>query len=534
MVWNQHMNRAFAVLSFVAITASAQSTTEQPRFDVASVQRSAPATNPYTVASGGVQRGERYELRKATMVDLIRIAWDVDPNFVFGGPNWLEFDQFDIAAKAPAGTPPSKDRLMLQSLLADRFGLIVHNDTRPMPSFVLTEGKSNPNLRRAEGEGNGGCNFVPQPTGSTFNVYSCRNLTMAAFAQRLRALAGDYLPEPVIDGTELDGSWDFDLRWNGRARLLPPGTPRVTIFDAVKKDLGLTLTLKDSPRPVLVVDRVNEQPTPDLPETAKRLPKEEVAFEVADLKPSRPDESTVMQQTRGGGLEVRAVPLGNLITTAWDLDQGHPEKISGLPNWVQSAKFDINAKAPASANAMPILGSGYIDDEGLLMLKNLLIERFQIKWHYENRMVTAWSLVAVKPKLGRSDTSKRATCGKGKVVDNDPRDTNPLLSVLFVCENVTMAQFVSRLQSLDPADFAYPVEDATGLKGYWDFRLSFTPTFVLRNAVRQAGDGAASDPTGGISIQDAMVKQLGLKLEQRKRVLPVVVIDHIEERPTGN
>ena len=119
-------------------------------------------------------------------------------------------------------------------------------------------------------------------------------------------------------------------------------------------------------------------------------------------------------------------------------------------------------------------------------------------------------------------------------MDNDPRDSNPLLSSLFVCRNATMAQFVSRLQSLDPFDFSYPVEDATGLKGSWDFRLSFTPTFVLRNVVRETGDGRAPDPTGGVSIQDAMVNQLGLKLEQRKRMLPVVVIDHIEEKPTGN
>ena len=172
---------------------------------------------------------------------------------------------------------------------------------------------------------------MPQPTGSTFNIYSCRNVTMPVFAQRLRALAGDYLVEPVIDGTQLEGSWDLDLRWNGRARVLPPGTERVTIFDAVQKDLGLILMLKDSARSVLVVDRVNEQPTPDAPGTAQKLPQEEVAFEVADLKPSRPGESAVMQQTRGGGLEVRAVPLGNLITAAWDIDQGHPERISGFP-----------------------------------------------------------------------------------------------------------------------------------------------------------------------------------------------------------
>jgi uncharacterized protein (TIGR03435 family) len=525
-----------AACSLLIVTTSAQNTAEHPWFEVASVQHTATGANPYSFVSGGVQRGERYELRKVTMLDMIRIAWDVNPDTVFGGPDWLEFDQFDIAAKASAGTPPSTIRLMLQSLLADRFGLVLQRDTRPMPSFVLTRRTNNPNLQSSEGRGESGCNYVPQPSGSTFNVYSCRNITMGAFAQRLGALAGDYLVEPVVDGTQLEGTWDFDLRWHGRARVLPPGTERTTIFDAVRKDLGLNLTLKDSPQPVLVVDRVNEQPTPDPPGTAERLPKREVAFEVSDLKPSGPGERSVMQQTRGGGVEIHAVPLRSLMTAAWDIDQGHPERISGLPNWAQSAKFDINAKAPANANAMPILGSGYIDDEGLLMLRNLLIERFQIKWHYENRMVTAWSLVAVKPKLAKGDTSKRATCGKGKIVDNDLRDSNPVLSVLFVCQNATMAQFVSRLQSLDPSDFSYPVEDATDLKGSWDFRLNFTPTWLLNinNVVPKPGDDSAPDPTGGISIQDAIVRQLGLKLEQRKRMLPVVVIDRIEEKPLGN
>ena len=76
------------------------------------------AMNPYTLISGGVLRGTRYDLRKATMLDLIRIAYDVNPEMVVGWPNWLEFDRFDIAAKAPANTSPATLHLMLQSLLA--------------------------------------------------------------------------------------------------------------------------------------------------------------------------------------------------------------------------------------------------------------------------------------------------------------------------------------------------------------------------------------------------------------------------------
>jgi hypothetical protein len=110
---NQCTKRIVAGLSVVVFTASAQTTAEHPHFEVARVQRSATATNPFTVISGGVLRGERYESSKASVLDMIRIAWDVDPDIVSGGPDWLEFDRFDIAAKAPAGTPPSTVRLML-------------------------------------------------------------------------------------------------------------------------------------------------------------------------------------------------------------------------------------------------------------------------------------------------------------------------------------------------------------------------------------------------------------------------------------
>lgn len=75
-------------------------------FEAADVQASQRATNPYTYASGGVLRGGRYDLRKVTMLDLIKTAWGVDPDTVFGGPNWLELDRFDVSATAPPEAPP--------------------------------------------------------------------------------------------------------------------------------------------------------------------------------------------------------------------------------------------------------------------------------------------------------------------------------------------------------------------------------------------------------------------------------------------
>jgi len=71
------------------------------------------------------------------MVDLIRTAYGVDPEKVVGGPHWVEFDRFDVIAPAPSNMPPETLKLMLQALLADRFKLVVHNDTQPISGFVL-------------------------------------------------------------------------------------------------------------------------------------------------------------------------------------------------------------------------------------------------------------------------------------------------------------------------------------------------------------------------------------------------------------
>jgi uncharacterized protein (TIGR03435 family) len=74
----------------------------------------------------GVLRDGRYDVRRATMLGLIETAYGLDADKVFGGPSWLDWDQFDVAAKAPSTTSPETVKLMLQTLLADRFKLVAH------------------------------------------------------------------------------------------------------------------------------------------------------------------------------------------------------------------------------------------------------------------------------------------------------------------------------------------------------------------------------------------------------------------------
>jgi len=84
-------------------------------------------------------------------------------------------------------------------------------------------------------------------------------------------------------------------------------------------------------------------------------------------------------------------------------------------------------------------------------------------------------------------------------------------------------------------DLPHPVFDSTGLEGAWDFALTWTPQVLAKAAdVAPAAGAAASDPMGGLTLSEALEKQLGLRLEIEKRPVSVLVIDHIERKPTDN
>src|SRR6478672_677580 len=113
-------------VALVSVPVLGQSPADPKAFDVASIQVS---TRPNPGMRGGILRGDRYELRNATMVDLIRTAYGVQPERISGGPSWLEWSRWDIAAVAPEGTPPAQLQGMLKTLLAERFKLVAREDT---------------------------------------------------------------------------------------------------------------------------------------------------------------------------------------------------------------------------------------------------------------------------------------------------------------------------------------------------------------------------------------------------------------------
>jgi uncharacterized protein (TIGR03435 family) len=546
--------RAFSCMALIIVLSAAAF---GQTFEISDVHVSPRSTQ---VAMRTRTRPGRYELHNATMLDLIRTAHGYDSDKILGGPNWLEYDRFDVIAKIPSKPPDAETlKLMLQDLLADRFKLVVRKETQPVSGLVLSQGKGKPKMKESDGKGETGCMSQPPPPppppspvvlNLPIAAYSCHNMTMEAFAASLKNIGAGYVTNAVVNSTGLQGTWDFDLKFTqGFVIQLVGSTDAVTLSDAIDKQLGLKLEEKKIPTPVLIVEKANEMPTDNSPEVAKELPPARaMEFDVADIKPSAPITAANIQllgQNQpgffpGGRVNLPRFPLMLAIQWGWNLVSN--DDIIDPPKWLSSTNFDIIAKAPSEVS--PVIGNAALQDLGP-MLQALLIDRFKMKAHFEDRQVNAYTLVAAKPKLKKADPNTRTSCKTANArpaAQATPFGGIGLPARTVTCQNMTMAQFADQLQILAQNYVHYPVTDSTGLEGAWDFSFTYSPINPTQIAgLRGApppGAGpdapAASDPVGGTSLFDTFEKQLGLKLEIQKRKYPGLVIDHIEEKPTEN
>lgn len=482
------------------------------------------------------------------MVDLISTAYGVDGDKVYGGPNWLEMDRFDVTGKLAPGSTADRQKVMLQTLLAERFHLIAHPDTKPMPAYLMTASK-HVLLKDADAAAQKGCQGKPRPQGAEPTApieVACHGLTAAEIAQNLQNMAGGYLRQPVVDTTGLKGTYDFDLKWTGRGQLAAAGADGISVFDAVEKQLGLKLTLEKSPLPVVAVESVDQTPTANAPDIENILPGVSVPkeFEVAVVKITGPEvQNQKFQIQPGGRVDIENFDLKFIIQQIWQLSD---DMIVGAPKWLSDVKVSIIAKAPTTALVNGQNGPPIDIDTLIAMVRNLLVDRFNLQTHMEERPINAFTLRAVKPKMKPADPNGRIKCAEGPAADQkDVRDARPILGRMVNCQNMTMARFAGMLQGLAPGYIHAPVLDATGLEGSWDFTLSFSTAGQLQSGGGGGGGrgggetspsttAEASDPNGALSLPDAVAKQLGLKLEQSKRPVKVLVIDHVEPKPTDN
>lgn len=474
-------------------------------------------------------REPQVEMRGVSMLALVQRAYGFDADLIVGGPRRLDFDKYDIVAKIPPGTKPDAIPAMLKPLLAERFQLVVKEETRPMMSYVLVQSKGKHKLEAAQGNESRCTTELLRNAEQPARRDTCKGYTATQLAGLLRGFSRGFLPGPVADQTGLQGTWDFTLEL--------PMAGGASIVSAVENQLGLRLEQGRVDTPVLRIESVNSVPTPNAPGVpiTKPAPPEPMVLEVATVKPSAPGAPNsginIRRHAQGAQFEARGESLRGLISFAFNIPM---DRVVGLPPGADDQSFDVVAGLSGpSASSL---------EANLPALQQILKERFKFVGHIEDRPVDAYNLVAVKPRMAKADPANRASCKSGPAPGaKDPREVTPGRSVLQTCLNVTMDEFAERIAPMAGGLLRSAAVNATGLEGTFDFTINYSPrsaTAAVSAGANTAGAGpaplVAADPSDNITFLEALTSQLGLKLELVKRPAPHMVVDHVEKMPTEN
>jgi uncharacterized protein (TIGR03435 family) len=211
--------------------------------------------------------GGAFTAKNAAVRGLIQEAYRLKDDRILGGPGWLDAERYDIIAKPSAPVSDDEGRIMLQTLLADRFHFQAHRETREFRAYALSIAKNGLKIKEATDS-----NCVPAPVGLpsgpkpkagycggsvvTYGQLTSRKVSMMRFAGALEEIMG----RPVSDMTGLKGVFDIELKWapdetqfGGKGKNDDSGGP--SIFAALH-ELGLALEARKIAGDVLVIDHV--------------------------------------------------------------------------------------------------------------------------------------------------------------------------------------------------------------------------------------------------------------------------------------
>jgi uncharacterized protein (TIGR03435 family) len=313
------------LIIFASCAAFGQGAAESPTFEVASVKPAEPQSpgQMRVRMSGGPGTPDPGQLTytNVSLKNVLINAYDVN-DYQINGPKWLDGERFDIVAKIPQGATKEQFRLMLQNLLAERFKLALHHETKELPMYALVVGKGGPKLKEAVEEDattpQGAPPPPPPPPGRDeaapvrlktdadgmpkppsgmgrngvfmMTMYGSGGLRtrMVCKGQPVSAMLAtlsNQLGRPVVDSTGLKAKYDITLDYapdglNGTTIMMPPPPPQhdgaagggspmasaadaggPTIFTALQEQLGLKLEQRKGPVDLLVIDRMEKVPT---------------------------------------------------------------------------------------------------------------------------------------------------------------------------------------------------------------------------------------------------------------------------------
>jgi uncharacterized protein (TIGR03435 family) len=245
-VYSSMKKVALSIVMAALMPAQTPGPDKKAEFEVASIKPTATMDGSLT---SDFTPGGGFTCRNLTVQVLLRIAYEVQDYQFSGGPGWIASTGFDIQARAAAGTGErSRQQVlqMLQSLLADRFHLVLHRETRQLPVYNLVVGKTGPRLQAADSTASS--NFSQK-----MGHLNTRKMSMKTLGE---LLAAD-LKRPVRDETGLQGDFAFTLEWTRGLSESDAGTSSLpSLFTAVQEQLGLKLESAKGPVEILVIDDV--------------------------------------------------------------------------------------------------------------------------------------------------------------------------------------------------------------------------------------------------------------------------------------
>jgi uncharacterized protein (TIGR03435 family) len=256
---------------------------------------------------------------------------------------------------------------------------------------------------------------------------------------------------------------------------------------------------------------------------APRALAQQAAFETISLRATPPADSHTphMRVLPNGDLIASAVPVVTLLSYAYEVPSNGSAQISPLPAWTNSAKYDIEARAPANA-IPPDLPSGEARLRSREMMRALLADRFGLVMQVENKMMPVYALTVAPagPKLQQSDLTEK-DCGFGNALEACHSFAgglgHPLNGKAITMDN--MAHYISNWTDL-------PVVDRTALSGLYS--VSTEGWLPMRLPPPRPGAAPAANPFAGLPTIFTVLGKIGLELTKQEDTLPVYTVERIQ------
>ena len=196
--------------------------------------------------------GGRFRASATTLKFLLEWAYAIQPSQHSGGPSWIDTDRYDIVAKAEGSATDDRMKLMVQTLLADRFQLKLHHERKELPVYVISVGKTAPKLFPPKDGETHSLRFAPQ-MGPDQKIVSYRVLATRYTLTQLSDVFARQMGSVVVNQTGLNGEFDFTIDLTPDEGRPNPVDPALLIA-AMREQLGLTLKSQKVPVDILVID----------------------------------------------------------------------------------------------------------------------------------------------------------------------------------------------------------------------------------------------------------------------------------------